>query len=327
VIGNGMPRTSVVIVTYNSAAMIERCLKSCGDLPVVVVDNASQDITCNLVRQLSVVSQGFVTLIANPDNYGFARAVNQAVSGLKTELILLLNPDAELKTSIEELEAACMKTGTGLAAGQLADEDGEPQRGFTLRRLPNAPTLICEVLGVNRLVAGNPINRSYRCLDVDLSRPAEVEQPPGAFLMFRREVWQRLGGFDTQFYPLWFEDVDFCKRASGLGLKIQYVPQVKARHEGGHSIAGLDWEWREVYWYVSLLRYASKHFRPHAFRWVSAAVVLGSLFRTAIGVTTRRSFRPITVYAKIGRLAGRCLIDGRVGELKCLGSAVEEQKQ
>ncbi len=45
-----MTRTGVVIVTYNSADMIERCLKSCGELPVVVVDNASQDATCNLVR-------------------------------------------------------------------------------------------------------------------------------------------------------------------------------------------------------------------------------------------------------------------------------------
>jgi N-acetylglucosaminyl-diphospho-decaprenol L-rhamnosyltransferase len=138
-----------------------------------------------------------------------------------------------------------------------------------------------------------------------------------------------LGGFDTQFYPLWFEDVDFCKRARNLGLKIQYVPEVTAVHQGGHSIAGLPWECREVYWYVSLLRYASKHFRPHAFRWVSAAVVLGSLFRTAIGVMMRRSLRPITVYATIGRLAGRSIISGRIGELKCLGfgKAVEEQEQ
>ncbi len=149
----------------------------------------------------------------------------------------------------------------------------------------------CEVLGINRLVPVNPVNRSYRCLDLDLSRPAEAEQPPGAFLMFRREVWQRLGGFDTQFYPLWFEDVDFCKRASDLGLKIQYVPQVTAFHQGGHSIAGLEWGCREVYWYVSLLRYASKHFRPRDFRWVSAAVVLGSLFRTAIGVMTTAKFQ------------------------------------
>jgi hypothetical protein len=251
------------------------------------------------------------------------------VSALDTTLVLLLNPDVELKTPIDELEAACLETGTGLAAGQLTDEQGQPQRGFALRRFPKASTLIFEVLGINRLVWVNPLNRSYRCLDVDLSRRAEAEQPPGAFLMFRREVWQRLGGFDTQFYPVWFEDVDFCKRIRDSGLKIQYVPQVTAVHQGGHSIAGLGWECREVYWYVSLLRYASKHFRPHAFRWVSAAVVLGSLFRTAVGVMTQRSFRPITIYARIGRLAGRSLISGRVGELKCTGfsKAVEEQEQ
>ena len=270
-----------------------------------------------------------VTLIANPGNYGFARAVNQGVSALETELVLLLNPDTELKTSIEELEAACLQEGTGLAAGQLPMNTDSRSVALHCAVFPRAPTLIFEVLGINRLVPVNPLNRSYRCLDLDLSRPAEVEQPPGAFLMFRREVWQRLGGFDTQFYPLWFEDVDFCKRASDLGLKIKYVPQVTAFHQGGHSIAGLDWECREVYWYVSLLKYASKHFRPHAFRWVSAAVVLGSLFRTALGVMTRRSFRPITVYARIGRLAGRSLISGRVGELKCSGfsKAVEEQEQ
>jgi len=268
-------------------------------------------------------------LIANPANNGFAKAVNQGVSELDTELVLLLNPDTELQTSVEKLEAACLEDGTGLAAGQLTDQNGEPQRGFTLRRFPTASTLIFEVLGINRLVPTNPLNRSYRCLDQDFSRPAEVEQPPGAFLMFRREVWHRLGGFDTQFYPLWFEDVDFCKRARDLGLKIRYVPEVMAVHQGGHSIAGLPWECREVYWYASLLKYASKHFRPRAFRWVSAAVVLGSLFRTAIGVMMRRSLRPITVYAKIGRLAGRSVISGRVGELKCSGfsTAVEEREQ
>jgi N-acetylglucosaminyl-diphospho-decaprenol L-rhamnosyltransferase len=319
-----MTRTGVVIVTYNSAGVIERCLESCGDLPVVVVDNASKDATRELVRRHSAA-----TLIVNPANCGFAGAANQGVSALDTELILLLNPDTELKTSLEQLEAACFQAGTGLAAGKLSDEHGRPQRGFTLRRFPKAPTLVFEVLGINRLIPGNALNRSYRCFDVDLARAAEAEQPPGAFLMFRREVWQRLGGFDTQFYPLWFEDVDFCKRARDLGLKIQYVPQVTALHRGGHSIASLNWECREAYWYASLLKYASKHFRPHAFRWVSAAVVLGSLFRTAIGVMTQRSFRPITVYAKIGRLAGRSLISGRVGAVKGSGftKAVEEQER
>jgi len=318
-----MTRTGVVVVTYNSAEVIERCLDSCGDLPVVVIDNASGDGTRELAGRRDV------TLIANAANRGFAGAVNQGVTALGTELILLLNPDAELTSPIDELELACTEAGVGLAAGKLVNEAGEAQKGFTLRRFPTPETLVLEVLGINRVLASNPVNRRYRCLDLDLDRAGEVEQPPGAFLMFRREVWQRLGGFDTQFQPLWFEDVDFCKRARDLGLKIRYVPRVTARHRGGHSIAGLEWSCREVYWYVSLLKYASKHFRPSGYRRVTAAVMLGSMFRTAVAMVRRRSFRPIGVYGKISRLAGRGLISGRVGELGFLSncSKATEQRQ
>ena len=304
-----MSRTGVVIVTYNSANVIDRCLNSCAQLPVVVVDNQSGDSTCASVQHRSGVK-----LIANSSNCGFAQAVNQGVAALDTELVLLLNPDTELEGGIEELESACLRPGVGVAAGRLVDERGRVQAGFTVRRFPTPLALIFEVLGLNRLLPWTPVNRRYRCLDLDLSVPAEVEQPAGAFLMFRREVWHRLGGFDTRFHPLWFEDVDFCRRVHDLGLKIQYVPQVTARHEGGHSIAGLEWSCREVYWYVSLLKYTSKHFRSYAYRGVSAAVLLGSVFRTAVEMVRRRSFRPIKVYANIGRLAGRSLISGRFGE-------------
>ena len=210
-----------------------------------------------------VKAGGAVKLIANPTNCGFARAVNQGVVGAR------YGTGSAVESGYRAEDIHC-GVGERLPAGRnwlsggasWPMNTGQPQRGFTLRRFPRAATLIFEVLGINRLFPLNPLNRSYRCLDLDLSQPAEVEQPPGAFLMFRREVWQRLGGFDTQFYPLWFEDVDFCKRARDLGLKIQYVPEVTGLHQGGHSIASLDWECREVFWYVSLLRYASKHFAP-----------------------------------------------------------------
>ncbi len=290
--------TGVVVVTYNSADVIGRCLASCANLPVVVVDNHSEDETVNVVREESGVK-----LIVNSTNRGFAAAANQGVEALDTELILLLNPDVELSTSIERLAEACSGEGVGMASGKLLDETGKVQTGFTLRRFPTAWTLAFEALGINSLIPSNPINRRYRCLDVDFSTPSEVDQPPGAFLMFRREVWHRLGGFDTQFTPLWFEDVDFSKRARDLGLKILYVPEVTARHQGGHSIARLNWGCRQVYWYASLLRYASKHFPPYAFRGVSAAVVLGSMLRAVFETIRRGSVRPIPVYAKVVKLA------------------------
>ena len=314
-----MSRTGVVIVTYNSADVIERCLDSCVRLTpvvtVVVVDNASQDNTAELVKR-----RPSVRLIANASNRGFAAAVNQGVEILDTELILLLNPDVELETPLDAVEEACGRPDVGAVSGKLVDPEGRVQAGFTVRRFPAPITLVFEALGINRLLPWNPVNRHYRCRDLDLSKPAVVEQPPGAFLMFRRDVWQRLGGFDTRFRPVWFEDVDFLKRARLAGLRIQYLPQVIARHRGGHSIASMDWGCREVCWYASLLKYASKHFRPYAYRGVSAAVVLGSMFRAVIGVIHRRSFRPLQVYAKVAQLAWLGMISGRAVEMECVTS-------
>jgi len=307
-----MNRTGVVVVTYNSAEVIEKCLDSCASLPVVVVDNASGDATVDLVRRRSAVK-----LVVNAGNFGFGGAANQGVAALDSELILLLNPDVELQTPIAPLEDACARDGFGMAGGKLVDESGQAQAGFTLRRFPTPWALSFEVLGINRLLPANPVNRRYRCLDLDLTQPAEVDQPPGAFLMFSRELWQRLGGFDTQFRPVWFEDVDFEKRARDLGLKIAYVPETVARHRGGHSIAGLNWRCRELCWYVSLLRYASKHFRPYAYRGVSTAVMLGSLFRAIAGMIRLRSVAPMMVYAKVVGIAGMCFISGRVREPEC----------
>jgi len=320
-----MNRTGVVVVTYNSADVIGRCLDACLEhvssprLQVIVVDNASRDSTCDEVRK-----RPSVKLIANSTNRGFAEAVNEGVSALGTDLVLLLNPDVELQTPIEALEVACLREGTAAAGGRLVDAQGQAQAGFTLRRFPTPLALIFETLGVNRLAPHNPVNRPYRCLDLDLAADQEVDQPPGALLMFRREVWQRLGGFDTQFHPLWFEDVDFCRRIRNLGVKIQYVPQVIARHRGGHSIAKLDWSCRELYWYVSLLKYASKHFRPYAYRGVSAAVVLASMFRAGLAMIRQRSFRPIKVYARVARFAGRSCVLGRVAELECCWNSLSK---
>ncbi len=82
------------------------------------------------------------------------------------------------------------------------------------------------MLGINRLWPRNPVNWRFRCYDVDLQsmKPVEIEQPAGAFMMIRRDAWERVGGFDESFYPLWFEDVDFCCRLKLAGLRLFHVP-------------------------------------------------------------------------------------------------------
>src|SRR5208283_3241408 len=118
----------------------------------------------------------------------------------------------------------------GAAGGALFETDGKPARGFAFRRLPTLATLLFEAVLVNQLWPGNPVNRRYRCLDADYSQPQEIEQPAGACLAIARETWDEVGGFDEQFYPVWFEDVDLCKRLLERGGKIVYCPTARFRH-------------------------------------------------------------------------------------------------
>ena len=268
----------------------------------VVVDNASQDGSADRTR-------GDVTKIANRENLGFAAAVNQGVRATEAEFVLLLNPDARVLTAVDDLVAASGQYG--LAAGQLVDETGKAQTGFTIRRFPTALSLGLELFGINRLWRSNKVNRRYRYLDRDLEQAGEVEQPAGAFLMFRRDVWEALGGFDESFYPVWFEDVDFCRRAVDAGYRIEYVPTVKAAHVGAHSVSRIPEGCRAVYWCASLLKYAAKHFRSLGYRGICMAVVLTSLPRAVAGMIRTRSFTPIKACIRIVGSAGWRLVSAQ----------------
>lgn len=302
-------RTGALIVTWNSAGAIRSCLEAV--LPhvarVVVIDNASKDETVAAARAAGA------QVIANPVNRGFAAAVNQGFAALDDcEAVLLLNPDAILVEGLEALrdELAALPE-VAVATGELVDAAGRPQRGFSPRAFPTPAALAMESLGLNRLWARNPVNRRYRCLDFDFTRPADVEQPAGAFLLIRHEAWRRAGGFDETFHPLWFEDVDFLKRLRDANWRVRYLPQARARHLGAHSIRQLAWDRRQLFWYGSLLRYAVRHFRLSGAAMVAAAVILGSAPKAVTGMIQRRSIQPLGVYGQLVRLTLGCFRAGR----------------
>lgn len=298
-----MPSIGIIVVTYNSEAVIGACLDAAltSGAEIVVVDNASSDGTCAEVIRRSV------RLIANPSNHGFAAAVNQGFRVLNSAYVLLLNPDAVLITTLDPLRLACDLPGAAGAGGLLLDATRKPQVGFMVRRLPTPAALIMEALLLNRVWPGNPINRNYRCLGLEYSARQSVEQPAGAFLMIRRAVWEELGGFEEQFWPLWFEDVDFCRRARDRGYTFSFVPSAVAIHTGAHSIPALKLEMRRVYWYRSLLSYSARHFRPPGLRAVCLAVITGSLIRAPLEAALGWSLRPLVAYWKVLRIAARYL--------------------
>jgi GT2 family glycosyltransferase len=294
-----MARVAIVIVTYESGDFIGPCLDACTHLPdaeFLVVDNASSDSTCERVRTRGVA------LIANPRNAGFAAAVNQGVRATSAPLVLLLNPDTRLQTGIEPLIGCFDERRTGGAGGLLISPDGRPQTGFMARSLPRPLDLIFEVLGFNRLWPGNPVNWHYRCRGINPMAPAFVEQPAGAFFMFRRSAWQELGGFDEDFQPVWFEDVDFCARLRAAGYSVRYEPAARAIHQGGHSVGAISPENRERYWYGSLLKYAAKHYNPLASGVICLAVAAGAAGR-AVRAFPGGGLRVCKVYSSVIRLS------------------------
>ena len=285
---------AAVIVTHNSAEQIGRCLRSLEGLDeIVVVDNASSDGTVEEARR----ARPDATILPNTDNRGFATAVNQGVRACRANLIALLNPDVELGGPLDAdcpLARTALRPEVGLAGGRLDDADGEFQHGFGVRSLPTPAMLAAEALLVNRLWPGNPWNRRWRAAGFDPSLAQACEQPAGAYWMFRRDVFESIGGMDEGFHPLWFEDVDFCRRVLQAGFQVRFEPEPRARHAGGHSLRSMSARARHNAWYRNLLRFSQKHYSRPAARAVKSSVLAGLAMRglaSSLGIGKREDGR------------------------------------
>ena len=276
-----MLRCTAIVVTYNSAASIGPSLEALvnEDCEIVIVDNASHDETVPRVEEF--VAWHPVHLVANPQNLGFAAAVNQGARESAGDVLLILNPDAIAQPGAVKALLKCFETtGAVAVGGALLESNGQPARGFAFRRLPTLVGLLYEAMLVNRLWPRNAVNRRYRCLDADYSQQQEVEQPAGACLAITRAAWESVGGFDEQFFPVWFEDVDLCQRLLEHGGKIVYCPAAHFRHSGGHSVGQLPFRDQQLFWYGNMLRYARKHFFGAQVATLRTGIVAGMLLRS-----------------------------------------------
>lgn len=306
---------SVIVVTHNSGDCIEACLRALVPekaWKLVLVDNASTDNTVTTARRAAPSA----SMLLNRENVGFAAAVNQGCNLAEGDIFLLLNPDIiAAPGSLKKLFCAFSQPRTG-AVGGLLTKDGRAQTGFTIRRFPTLSSALAEVVLLNRLWPSNPINRHYRCLDVDHTKPQEVEQPAGACLAISKSAFHELGGFDESFFPVWFEDVDFCRRLRGQGWRISYHPEAVFAHTGGHSVGKLTFCDRQSFWYRNLLRYFAKHHPIWQSAILRLGVVGGLLLRSLLslvglspsGVSSREACsayaRVIWNYAVCGRNLG-----------------------
>jgi len=222
---------SIIIVNMNGGAMFLDSLDSVYSLTknikfeIIVVDNNSVDGSCDLAQKY----YPNIKVIQNRKNLGFSRAVNQGLKEAKGRYIFLLNNDAILDNSaIEELVKFMDSNCTcGIAGVQLINRDGSKQNSYD-----NFPRLATVLLNKGLLRFLFPKKYPSKIYQVD--KPIEVESVIGAALMIRKEVIDKIGELDENYF--WsLEETDWCLRARKWGWKIFFVPEALVLHLQGKT--------------------------------------------------------------------------------------------
>jgi GT2 family glycosyltransferase len=223
-------KITVVIVNYNVKALLLTCLKtlyqyqpSSQSLEVIVVDNHSSDDSISAVR--SAFPE--VRIIENKHNAGFPAANNQAFQVAQGEYIFMLNPDTEFcDDSLSRMTTYLdIHSEIALIGPRLLNSDLSLQSSCW--RYPTLSSIFWEMMYIKPLAG----KKNYR--DKDFNQSFEAESFSGAAILFRRDVFAKIGYLDEQLF--WIEDIDFCYRAKKAGLKLLYYPGASIIHHIGQS--------------------------------------------------------------------------------------------
>ncbi len=253
-------RLSIIIVNWNVRELLRACLASIEkhlagfSYEIFVVDNASTDGSADMVAK----NFPSVRLIANTKNAGFAKANNQGIALAKGEYILLLNPDTEcvddsLKRMTEFLDT---RPDIGILGPKLLNADRTLQP--SVRRFPTPLSQALILLKLHHFFPNLPPLKKYFAKDFDYEKAKEADQVMGAAFLIRRAMIEKIGPLDEK-YHIWFEEVDFCKRAKNAGWKVFYDPRFSIVHRGGASFAQRLSTDKQKIFNASMRRYIKKY--------------------------------------------------------------------
>lgn len=261
--GGEAPTVSVTIVNHSARDLLRQCLASleahpytAGRMEIVVVDNASEDGSVEMLR----TEHPSVVVLAETIRRGYGANQNLAISASHGDLVLMLNPDAVVHAATIDRLVAALDWGPRVAAagGPMVNDDGtirqdRPHRFHT----PWGP--LARAFGLSRFRASPPSG----------SAVTSVGWPSGAACLVRRGVVDELGGFDESFF-MYSEDADLFARMVQRGYAVAWVEDAPVTHPLPVEAAERSSR-REAEKVTSELRYIRKHFG----RWGSAVYRLG----------------------------------------------------
>jgi GT2 family glycosyltransferase len=234
------PSASVIVLTYNAHAFVERALSALAaqtfvDFETIVVDNASSDGTADFVRERFPALQ----VVASPRNGGYGAGNNLGASRASGDILVFLNPDAIPEPDwLEKLLVGMRSHGRKFATSKIVLQ-ADPER------LNSAGNLI-HYLGLS-------FCRGLNSRESQFNSAEDVSSASGAACAISRELFERIGGFDPSFF-LYHDDVDLSLRALLAGEPCLYVADAVVSHDYELSVPPLKWGWIEAHRYAVLLK-------------------------------------------------------------------------
>jgi N-acetylglucosaminyl-diphospho-decaprenol L-rhamnosyltransferase len=271
------PPISIVIVNWNAGYQLIECIFSIAqyhqDLvdSVIVVDNNSSDKSLLWIDEIQ--NPPFkIEIIRNSANLGFGTACNQGAARVTSKYLLFLNPDTKLFESSLSKPIIYMEQPQNFLVGicgiQLVNEKNETSRSCA--RFPTPKMFFFKMLGLDRLIPN--LFGCHFMVNWEHNENRVVDHVIGAFFLLRKELFDKLNGFDERFF-VYLEDLDFSLRASKLGYASYYFADASAYHKGGGTSEQIKAR-RLFYSIQSRILYGFKHFSTSS----SILLFLSTLF-------------------------------------------------
>ncbi|HEX7844965.1 MAG TPA: glycosyltransferase [Chitinophagaceae bacterium] len=286
---------SVIIVNYNVKHFLEQCLCSVKkavtglQAEIIAIDNNSSDNSIGYLQDLFPD----VKFTANKENIGFGKACNQGLKLSSGKYILFLNPDCLVPEDCFQKCISFFEThpDAGAIGIKMLDGKGEFLKE-SKRSFPSPMTSLYKLFGLARLFPHSPVFSKYHLGHLNENRDHEVDVLAGAFMMLKKEVLDKTGGFDETFF-MYGEDVDLSYRIQKAGYKNYYFSGSSIIHFKGESTRKGSMNYVRMF-YNAMSIFVSKHyggsragifnFLIHVAIWLRAALTATGNFIRRIGL-------------------------------------------
>jgi len=252
VLKNSDPKISVVIVTWNGIDFLDDCIKSVfiqryNNLECIIIDNGSSDGSGDFVRS----SYPKIILVENKKNRGFSRGVNQGLKLASGEIVVLLNQDAILqKDALQAFVDLLVSDPSIVISGcKILDPDGKTLQHAGGILHPNGLT---DHYGAGQIDEGQ------------FDEERDCDYVTGAAFAFKSALLEKMGYFDERFSPVYFEELDFCTRATRRNYRIRYTHKAVVFHHESTSTGKFSGRFYTLY-HRNRLLFMLKHFNTRYF--------------------------------------------------------------